>query len=49
MWYSEAGKQLADEDIIVEKCNGLREDGVVMIEGGGDNPVVEDGVGKDID
>ena len=44
-WYREAGKHLADEDIVAEEGNGLGEDWVVMVEGGGNDPLVEDGVG----
>ena len=44
MWYGEAGKHLVDEDIIAEEGDSLREDRVVMIEGGDDDPLVEDGV-----
>ena len=43
------GKQLVDEDIISEEDDGMGKDGVIMVEGGGDNPVVEDRVSQDID
>ena len=49
MWYSKVGKHLADEDIIAEEGNGLREDRVIVVEGGGDNPVIEDRIGEDVD
>ena len=49
MWYGKVGKQLADEDIVAEEGDGLGEDGIVMVEGGGDNPVIEDRVSQDID
>ena len=49
MWYSKAGKHLADKDIVVEEGDGLGEDWVIMIEGGGNDPLVEDMVGQDID
>ena len=38
-----------DEDIVVEEGNGLGEDQVVMIEGGGDDPVIEDEIGQNVD
>ena len=38
-----------DEDIVAEEGDGLREDGVIMIEGGGDDSFIEDGVSQDID
>ena len=38
-----------DEDIISEEDDGMGKDGVIMVEGGGDNPVVEDRVSQDID
>ena len=31
MWYGEAGKHLADEDIVAEEGDGLEENGIVMI------------------
>ena len=40
---------MAVKDIVAEKGDGLREDRVVVVEGRGDNPVIEDGVGQDID
>ena len=40
---------MVDEDIISEEDDGLGKDGVIMVEGGGDNPVVEDRVSQDID
>ena len=49
MWYGEAGKHLADEDIVVEESDSLREDGVIMIEGRDNDPLVEDRVSQDID
>ena len=49
MWYSEVSKHLADEDIVVEEGDSLGEDGVVMIKGRGDDPLIEDRVGQDID
>ena len=49
MRFSEAGKHLVDEDIVVEEGDSLREDKVVMIQGRGDDPLIEDGVGQDID
>ena len=49
MWYSEAGKKLSDEDIVVEKGDGLREDRIIEIEGRGDDPVIEGRVSEDID
>ena len=49
MWYSKAGKHLVDEDIIAEESDGLGEDWVVMVEGRGDDPLVEDGVSQDVD
>ena len=49
MWYSKVDKQLVDEDIVAEKGNGLREDRIIVVEGGGNNPVIEDRVGEDID
>ena len=45
MWYSKVGKHLADEDIVAEEGDGLGEDWVVVVEGRGDNPLVEDRVG----
>ena len=36
------GKHLADEDIVAEEGDSLREDRVVMVEGRGDDPLVED-------
>ena len=38
-----------DEDIVAEEGNGLGEDWVVMIEGRGDDPVVEDRISQNID
>ena len=38
-----------DEDIVVKKGDSLGEDGVVMVEGGGNDPLIEDGIGEDID
>ena len=49
MWYYEAGKHLVDEDIVVEEGDCLREHGVVVVEGKGEDPLVEDGVGQDVD
>ena len=49
MWYGEAGKHLADEDIVSEEGNGLGEDGVVVVQGGGNDSFVENGVGQDVD
>ena len=49
MRYSEAGKHLADEDIVVEEGDGLGEDGIIMVQGQGNDPLIEDGVGQDID
>ena len=45
MWYGEAGKHLADEDIVVEEGDGLGKDWVIVVQSGSDNPVIEDGVG----
>ena len=49
MWYSKVDKQLVDEDIVAEKGNCLREDRIIVVESGGNNPVIEDRVGEDID
>ena len=49
MRYGEAGKQLADQDIVVEKGDGLGEDGIIVVESGGKDPVIEDRVCEDID
>ena len=49
MWYSKVGKHLADEDIIAEEGDGLWKYGVVVIEGGGNDPLIEDEVSQDID
>ena len=43
------GKHLADEDIVAEEGDGLREDRIIEIEGGGDDPVIEGRVSEDID
>ena len=43
------GKQLADEDIVSEEGDGLWENGVIMVDGGGGDPVIEDRVSQDID
>ena len=45
MRYSEAGKHLADEDIVAEEDDGLGEDWIIVIEGGGNGPLIEDRVG----
>ena len=45
MWYGKAGKHLADEDIVAEEGDSLGEDRVVMVEGGGNDPLIEDRVG----
>ena len=49
MWYSELGKHLVDEDIVAEEGDYLREYGIVMVEGGGNDPLIEDGVSQDVD
>ena len=49
MWYGEAGKHLVDEDIVAEEGDGFGEDWVVVIEGRGNDPLVEDRVSQDID
>ena len=49
MRYGEAGKHLADEDIVVEEGDCLGEDRVVVVQGRGEDPFVEDGVGQDVD
>ena len=33
----------------MEEGDGLGKDWVIMIEGRGDNPVIEDGIGQDVD
>ena len=38
-----------DKDIVMEEGDGLREDRVIVIEGGGNDPVVEDRVSQDVD
>ena len=40
---------MVNEDIVMEKGDGLREDGVVMVEGRSDDPVIKDRVSEDID
>ena len=49
MWYSEAGKHLVDEDIVSEEGDGLGEDGIIMVQGRGNDSFVEDGVSQNID
>ena len=49
MWYSKAGKYLSDQGIVAEEGDGLGEDGVVMIEGGGNDLFVENRIGQNID
>ena len=48
MWYGEVGKHLSDEDIVSEEDDNLGEDGVVVVEGGIDDLLVEDRVGEDV-
>ena len=43
------GKHLLNEDIVLEEGDGLRKDWVIVVESRGDDPVVEDRVGQDID
>ena len=43
------GKHLADEDIVAEEGDRLGEDGVVMVQGRGEDPFIEDGVSQDVD
>ena len=43
------GKHLSDEDIVVEEGDGLGEYRVIVIEGGGDDPLIEDRVSQEID
>ena len=43
------GKHLANEDIVAEEGDCLGEDRVVVVQGRGEDPFVEDGVGQDVD
>ena len=43
------GKHLLDEDIVAEEGDSLRENVIIVVEGRGDYPFIEDGVGEDID
>ena len=38
-----------DEDIISEESDGLGEDRIIVVEGRGNDPVIEDRVSEDID
>ena len=49
MRYSKTGKHLADEDIVAEEGDCLGEDRVVMVQGRGKDPFIEDGVSQDVD
>ena len=37
-----------DEDIVVKQGDGLEEDGVIMVEGGANDSLIEDGVSQDV-
>ena len=43
------GKHLLDQDIVAKDGDCLGENGVVVVEGRGDDSFVENGVGQDID
>ena len=47
--YGEVGKHLVDEDTVAKEGYGLGKDGVVVVQGGCDDPLVEDRVGQDVD
>ena len=44
MWYGEVGKHLSDQDIVAEEGDGLGKYGVIVVEGGGDDPFIENRV-----
>ena len=49
MRYGEAGKHLADKDIVVEEGDCLGEDGVIVVQGRNKDPLVEDRIGQNVD
>ena len=44
----EASKELSEENIVSKDDDGLGKGGVVMVEGGGDDLLIENGVSEDI-
>ena len=49
MRYSEAGKHLADKDIVAEVGDCLGEDRVIVVQGRSKDPLVEDRIGQNVD
>ena len=48
-WDCKLSKKLSYEGVVLEEDNGLLEGGVIAIVGGGDDVLVEDQVGQDVD
>ena len=49
MWDCKSSEKLLYEGVVPEEDNGLLEGGVIAIAGGGDDKLVEDWVGQDVD
>ena len=49
VWDCQSSEELSKEYVVSKDDNGLGEGGVIMVEGGGDNPFIEDGVSEDVD
>ena len=45
----ELSEELAEKDIVSKVDDGLSKGGVIMVEGRGDDPFVENGISQDID
>ena len=48
-WDCQSSEELSKEYVVLKDDNGLGEGGVIMVEGGGDDPFIEDGVSEDVD
>ena len=49
MWNCEAREELSDENIILKDDDGLGEGRVIMVQGGVDDPFIENGISEDVD
>ena len=49
MWDCKLSKKLSYEGVVLEEDDGLLEGGVIVIAGGGNDELVEDWVGQDVD
>ena len=48
-WDCKLSEKLSYEGVVLEEDDGLLEGGVIAIAGGGDDELVEDGIGQDVD